>query len=319
MGTLLLEEYKDVRIEVPWGHISGRWYGNRRERPILAIHGWVDNLGTFDPLIPMLPDDLGVLCIDLPGHGRSTHYPAGIRYSAEEYVQIIPWIMKKYDWKKVSLMGYSLGGFLSFYYASIATEKVDLIISLDLLLPKFMKPDETIKWIRLSQEKHLEEDEIIGQKNPERSMEDLIKLVVKESSRSVSPSLAHHLLHRVVKKSVSLSDRFVSTRDERVKYMTKMYLSNPELAAEMAKRIKPMPYLILKGSRSNFLGPQMSEVIDLLSRNNPDFEFHEIEGTHHFHLQAAKECARYIVPFIRRYHPPGKEHAKEISIEWSKL
>jgi len=318
-SNLDLLQYEDVTIEVPWGYISGRWYGNRADRPILAIHGWVDNLGTFDPLIPLLPDYLGILCIDLPGHGRSMHYPSGVRYSAEEYIQVIPRIMRKYNWKKVSLMGHSLGGFLGFCYTSLAPDTVDMVICLDLLLPPFREPEESIRWIRLSQEKHLELDELIGQEKPLRSKEDLIKLIEKESFKSLSPSVAYHLLHRIAKRSETYPDKFISTRDDRVKYFSKLYLASKELAAEMAERISPKPYLILKGSKSDFIGPQMSDVISILGRNNPDFEFHEIEGKHHFHILAAKECAGYIVPFIRRYHPPGKDHISSRSIEWSKL
>ncbi|XP_016964840.1 serine hydrolase-like protein [Drosophila biarmipes] len=319
MGTLTLEQYEDVKIDVPWGYISGRWYGNRAERPILAIHGWVDNLGTFDPLIPLLPDYLGILCIDLPGHGRSSHYPSGVRYSSEEYIHVIPRIMRRYGWQKVSLMGHSLGGFLGFCYTSLAPETVDMVICLDLLLPPFLKPNDTIKWIRLSQEKHLELDEQIGQEKPVRSKKDLVKLIEKESFKSISPSVAHHLLHRVAQHSETHPDKFISTRDDRVKYFTKLYLSSKELAAKMAERLNPKPFLILKGSKSESIGPHMSEVISLMGRNNPDFQFHEVEGTHHFHLLAAKECARYVVPFIRRYHTPGKDPVSVRSTERSKL
>lgn len=53
----------------------GKWWGPRNKQPIIAIHGWQDNAGTFDPLIELLPKDLSILCIDLPGHGKSSHIP----------------------------------------------------------------------------------------------------------------------------------------------------------------------------------------------------------------------------------------------------
>lgn len=53
----------------------GKWWGPRDKQPIIAIHGWQDNAGTFDPLIELLPKDLSILCIDLPGHGLSSHIP----------------------------------------------------------------------------------------------------------------------------------------------------------------------------------------------------------------------------------------------------
>lgn len=60
--------------------ISGKWWGPRTEQPIIAIHGWQDNAGTWDTLIPLLPESISVLAIDLPGHGLSSHYPKGHFY-----------------------------------------------------------------------------------------------------------------------------------------------------------------------------------------------------------------------------------------------
>ena len=41
------------------------------------MHGYMDNAGTFDRLIPLLPDKFYVVAIDLPGHGFSSHVPYG--------------------------------------------------------------------------------------------------------------------------------------------------------------------------------------------------------------------------------------------------
>lgn len=61
-------QWEEMKIDVPWGHVSGKWYGNQDDQPILALHGWLDNAGSFDRLIPLLPQKFPVLCIDLPGN-----------------------------------------------------------------------------------------------------------------------------------------------------------------------------------------------------------------------------------------------------------
>lgn len=71
-------EWEEVQIDVPWGVIAGKWYGDREQQPVLAIHGWQDNAGTFDRLLPLLPQCIPILAIDLPGHGLSSHYPTGM-------------------------------------------------------------------------------------------------------------------------------------------------------------------------------------------------------------------------------------------------
>lgn len=305
MGTLSLSDFEAVKIPVPWGHISGRWYGNRNERPILAIHGWLDNLGTFDRLIPLLPDYLGVLCIDLPGHGRSSHLPPGMYYSVYEYVFTIPLVMKEYGWSKVSLIGHSLGGVLSFIYASLAPHTVDMIVSLDILLP--LRND--IDYMDLSIEKQLVnvERQKLGDyiEPPSYTHNQLGKVLAAGSFNSVTPELAKHLLHRQLAKSKLYPERFYFTRDIRVKYYHYIDIDD-SLGAEMARRIIKKPYLIIKGSLSPYLSVRNNEAISILAKDNPHFEFYEVEnGTHHLHLHAAEECAGYIVPFIQHHRPPA--------------
>uniref|UniRef100_A0A6P4EL78 Probable serine hydrolase n=1 Tax=Drosophila rhopaloa TaxID=1041015 RepID=A0A6P4EL78_DRORH len=305
MGKLSLTDYEAVKIPVPWGYISGRWYGNRNERPILAIHGWLDNLGSFDRLIPLLPDYIGVLCIDLPGHGRSSHLQPGMNYSVYDYVFIIPRVMKEYGWSKVSLIGHSLGGVLYFIYTSLAPHTVDMVVSLDILLP--MRND--IDYMELSLEKQLlnVERQRLGNYSepPSYTLPQLGKVMAQGSFNSVSPDLAKHLLHRQLTKSQLYPERFYFSRDIRVKYYHYMDIDDG-LGAEMARQIHKKPYLIIKGSLSPYLPARNNEAISILAKDNPHFEFYEVEGgTHHLHLHAAEECATYIVPFIQHHRPPA--------------
>ncbi|EDV38723.1 uncharacterized protein Dana_GF24933 [Drosophila ananassae] len=309
MGTLTLSDSEAVKIAVPWGHIAGRWYGNRTERPILAIHGWLDNLGTFDRLIPLLPDYLGVLCIDLPGYGRSSHLPPGMHYSIDDYVLLVPLVMKEYGWTKVSLMGHSLGGIISFIYTALAPHTVDLVISLDILLPKVMKsPRHKLEYVSEGFEKHLVEEERQDEANlhepPSYSLPRLRNVLAKGSYNSVAPEFAQHLLYRQVTKSQLYPDQFYFSRDGRVKFYHTTEIDNG-LAAEMAGRIRKKPYMVIKGGASPFVEARNFPIFDILRKNNPHFEFHEVEGgTHHLHLHAAEECARHIVPFLRHHRPP---------------
>ncbi|XP_030080899.1 probable serine hydrolase [Drosophila hydei] len=303
MGTLSLNDYEDVRIWAPWGHIAGRWYGNRSERPILAIHGWLDNLGTFDTLIPLLPDYLGVLCIDLPGHGCSSRLPPGMQYNTAEYALIIARVMKEYKWPKVSLMGHSLGGALCFIYAALAPHTVDLVIALDNILPS-IESSEWIKRLANCVDRYLVVSEHGEKEPPCYTFSHLRKVLSQGSNDSVPPELAHHLLYRSVAKSQFHPDKFYFTKDARTKFYN--YLSaNAPLIAEMSSRIKKKPYLIIKASKSNYINSKANEAISILRKQNPHFEYHEVPGTHHVHLVSPDLCAQYIVPFLRHHRPPA--------------
>lgn len=81
----------------------GKLWGSRNKQPILALHGWQDNAGSFDSLAPLLSPNLPILSIDLPGHGYSSHMPLGqFYYIFWDGVIILRRIVKHYKWNKVS-------------------------------------------------------------------------------------------------------------------------------------------------------------------------------------------------------------------------
>lgn len=82
---------------------AGKWWGSERTQPILALHGRQDNAGSFDTLMPLLSDDVSVLCLDLPGHGLSSHYPKSqFYYVYWDGVILLRRIVKHFKWNKVS-------------------------------------------------------------------------------------------------------------------------------------------------------------------------------------------------------------------------
>ena len=67
------------KIPVPYGHIAVKVWGNFETSHIhvLALHGWMHNASTFDPICELLNDQYYIIAMDLPGHGFSSHYPSG--------------------------------------------------------------------------------------------------------------------------------------------------------------------------------------------------------------------------------------------------
>lgn len=62
-------------------YLIGKWWGSRSVQPIIAVHGWQDNAGSFDKLAPLLCEEgFSIYAIDLPGHGHSSHLPPGCTY-----------------------------------------------------------------------------------------------------------------------------------------------------------------------------------------------------------------------------------------------
>ena len=111
--------------------ITGKRWGNPDGAPVLCLHGWLDNAGSFDKLAPLLPNDkFDFVAIDLPGHGFSSHYPTGMNYRFSDTFTTIRYVKEFLNWEKFSFMGHSMGGGVCIWYTSIFPEDIDRLISL---------------------------------------------------------------------------------------------------------------------------------------------------------------------------------------------
>jgi pimeloyl-ACP methyl ester carboxylesterase len=126
------------------------------EIPVLALHGWLDNAQSFAPLFDHL-DGLDVVALDLPGHGRSPHRPAGARYHFDDYVFDVLAVAEDLGWPRFHLLGHSLGGAVSTMIAAACPEAVQSLSLIEGLGPISARPDATAsgwrKAIRMSRER----------------------------------------------------------------------------------------------------------------------------------------------------------------------
>ena len=164
------QQPREVQISVPWGHVQAlHWPGTGPN--VLAVHGWLDNANSFVPLLrprgspPILHgaqagseagdaskaaqpsseqlsqeqegllNQLNIVAIDLPGHGRSSHKPRGSSYLLVDWVRDVHFVLKALGWEHVHMVGHSLGAGISNVFTSCFPEKV---LSLTLLEGNFV-------------------------------------------------------------------------------------------------------------------------------------------------------------------------------------
>lgn len=118
----------ELKFLVPWGHIAAKAWGKPQGRPVLCLHGWLDNANTFNKLIPLLPKDCFYMAIDFAGHGLSSHRPAGFPYHFFDYVTDVRRIVAELKWNRFSIMGHSLGGTVAGMFSCVFPELVDKLI-----------------------------------------------------------------------------------------------------------------------------------------------------------------------------------------------
>lgn len=156
----------ELEFDVQYGRLCAKSWHEETDKSlrILMIHGWMDNAGSFDNLVPLLQntsnDDLYIVGLDLPGHGKSSQLPAGCAYSDLPFLTEIRRCLLELKWakpleliencndeqsaiddKKFTIIGHSLGAGFGLWYANLFPNEVESVILLDFLMcPPFEIP-----------------------------------------------------------------------------------------------------------------------------------------------------------------------------------
>lgn len=297
------DEAEEVRIPVPWGEIAGKWWGPKDVRPILCLHGWQDNAGSFDTLIPLLPKSLSYLALDWPGNGFSSRYPDGLGYHGIDQLGLLQMIRREYKWDKISIIAHSMGSVISFNFCGAFPDDVDMMIGIDALKSHIRKPEYVPAILEIGIQKFLQADEQNRSKSepPAYTIDDMINRMHDATNGSVTKECCKYLLRRNIAPSKMYPDLYYFTRDNRWKYTFGLYVPQ-EISIELAKRMR-MPYLFLKASNSPYYENKkyFDEMLELMQKYNKNFDWKLIEGTHHLHLTHPESISGIISEFIIKH------------------
>lgn len=265
-----------------------------------------DNAGTFDRLIPLLPSENGsYLCLDLLGHGMSSRLPHGVQYHVIDNLIYLNIILQELKIEKVSLLGHSLGSIITFLFSSVFPEKVNFAIGFDSLKPHIKDYEEVPTFLakRIPDFMKADARNQINQEPPLYTYEDMVEKWSKATFNSITKETVPYLLKRNIRESSIEPGKFYFTRDNRVKFNYFTYMSQ-EIILELAKKII-IPYLFLKASNSTYFEKKKyyDQTIEIM-KQNPQFELHYLEGTHHMHLTQPEIVAPVVSDFIKRHWKP---------------
>ncbi|XP_023020955.1 probable serine hydrolase [Leptinotarsa decemlineata] len=292
-------DFTELKIPVPWGHIAGKWWGSRNEQPIIALHGWLDNCGSFDNLAPLLVQKgFSLLCIDLPGHGFSSHLPKGqYYYLIFDGVHYLRRIVKRFGWREITIIGHSLGGSIAFLYAATFPKDVKKYISLDMAGPcGRLDSGRFLEYFRTSIENGLD-NETTGEW-PTYSKDQLLNIFLMAFDGSVNRAGCEVLLRRGIKKA-SNKEGYILSRDPRLKDSGLEFMPISQVL-DIAPRITCEVLNIRSDAISKSYHPEYYfMILDAIEKNSRKLERHLLSGSEHYlHLMNANEIAPIIIKFL---------------------
>ncbi|XP_047496284.1 probable serine hydrolase [Penaeus chinensis] len=286
----------EVKIEVPWGVIAGKEWGPKSGKPVLAVHGWQDNAGSFDRLVPLLNSDLRILAIDLPGHGKSSPFPPGIFFHYMDYLLSMNRVVRHMEWDKFIYLGHSLGSILGYIYCSTFPETVEKYIGIEALKPKVFPAEKLQKINRKNAETFFKIEGMKANTQPVYSYEEAVRRMLKGYDGSINEQSCEVLLRRGLRAT---GNGYTYSRDPRVKVgRLDLGYSEESLMAYASN----MSCEVLNIKAKNGLDYEPKEIyygaVEALKKTAPRVQFEEVEGTHHLHLNTPENIASLINEFI---------------------
>ncbi len=271
--------------EVNGLRLAGLGWGAPGGKPLLALHGWLDNAASFARLAPLL-DAYHVVAPDLTGHGQSARRSADASYQIWDDLPELLGIVDALGWESFDLLGHSRGGIISTLLASAFPERVDRLVLLDAVSPPPVPPEEFPAQMRKALR---EKPALLEREN--RVFASLDDAVASRVRRGLSESAARQLVERSVR---ACPDGYTWTTDPRLQGASAVKLTDGQIRAVL--RALSMPTLLIMASDNPNRMPGMGEYAQ---ERIESVEIQVVEGEHHFHMESqAQEVAQHVTHFL---------------------
>ncbi|GIU12459.1 MULTISPECIES: alpha/beta hydrolase [unclassified Shewanella] len=287
----LVREFGDeVSIQLPHIKLAGRLWGSADKPLILALHGWLDNANSFQPLSEYLTD-FQILAIDWPGHGGSEHRPGAYPLHWIDYLYDLDALLERLPKHQapVAILGHSLGGIIASAYAAAFADRVEHLILIEALSPLY--EDETKSKKRLANSFSGHRRFLASLDKPASIYRDM---AVAVHARHKLTALELQWCELLTQRNMQICDSGVCWRsDPRLKLDSPLRLTFSQVDALM--QAHKVNTLLISGSRGF---PQLREAIPMANRWFERLQSVAIEGDHHLHMGSAEQVSKAIRAFL---------------------
>ena len=268
------------------GSIAALAFGDPRNPPLLALHGWLDNAQSFSPMAAYLHNHY-LVAIDLPGHGNSAHRPEGTIYHNVDYVTDVAHVVNDLGWDKFNLMGHSLGAGVAMVYAGVFPEQITQLALIDGIGPITASSDQAPNQLRKAIDKNRAHAEKIksaaNEKAPKsyKHWEALIK--ARMNAGGINKDSAELLVRRNAREE-SGEIQFVT--DPRLRHPSPIYLTE-DVVLSFIERVEAATLLVLAKEGMVINRPTTAQRIKTFKHLNVV----EYDGHHHVHMDTPEVIA----------------------------
>ncbi|XP_076642276.1 serine hydrolase-like protein 2 [Halictus rubicundus] len=286
------KQFTEVQLSVPWGHVAAKVYSPLKEKKILVVHGILDNAGSFDRLIELLPQEYQYVSIDLPGHGFSSPFPSGLPLKFFDYVYTILLVLDTLKWKTCIYLAHSFGAHIGTYFGVLYPGRLERIIAIDGFMPLAVK--DAVSCTR--EMYNLSAYSNVG--DTLYTKEEVIYALQYKRKEGLNTDAAEAMFIRAITKVGNL---YKYNRDPRLRLMVRP-IFNMQMFAEFWEKFT-VPILIIVADRSSKIDilDDMIEKAKSVIKKKCEFDVVFVKGTHDVHNNYPERVAPHIYNVLKNY------------------
>ena len=272
----------EQRIALPHLALHAQVWGDATLPPLVALHGWLDNAGSFARLAPRLAARYRVIALDLPGHGHSDHLAAGASYHYLDYVQLVLAAADALRLDRYSLLGHSLGAGIAALVAAASPERIERLLLIEGLGPLGDDGSHTLQRFREALAPRGDNGK------PLRIFRDVAQAI---AARSMASGLPAGQARPIVERGlVEAGGGWRWRSDPRLTRPSAMRLAEAQVHALLRGIAAPTALLLAQPATSYLPSAPMQARAECVA----NIAVSHLGGGHHLHLEHPAEVAAWI-------------------------
>lgn len=278
---------EERRFRLPGLTLAAREWHPHARFPLIALHGWLDNAGSFDLLAPQLPR-CHLLALDTAGHGASGFRSADADYSLWEDAGDVLRVADRMGWRTFSLLGHSRGAGVATLLAGAVPERVERLVLIEGGLPIPAEANEAPETLAAAL---AERDFLARRRGRVFAQRDAAIAQRAMGFSRISTQAAEILARRSLRR---VAGGFQWHVDPRLKGTSPLRLTPDQIRA-FVERVRA-PVLMVVAEESPFRNRPIYRRLVPCFR---DLRMERLPGGHHLHLEGAQDgIARRIRAFF---------------------
>lgn len=270
-------------IALPWLTLAALEWGDASAPPLLALHGWLDNAGSFATLAPLLAARYRVIALDLPGHGHSDHLPTGTSYHYLDHVRAALGALDALELPRCSLLGHSLGAGIASLVATAAPARIQRLHLIEGLGPLGDDGTHTLQRYR---------DALTAPPANGKALRMFRDIEQAASARAIASGLDAGLARPIIERALRQADGGWQWRsDPRLTRPTAIRLAEAQIHALLAGIEAPAALLLSQPATPYLPATQMQARAACM----PRIAVEHMDGGHHLQLEHPQAVAQWVL------------------------